>query len=147
MTSADLLPAAVRKRKAVLYVRQSTQAQVQTNIESQRQYELVHEAPRHGLQNVEVIDDDLGRSASGTTRRPGFERLLACSNLEFEIERCLRKRIRSNEMSDLILSRRLAAIFRKYFGSMASVPLLTSRLSVFVETLRSTEWLRSPTAR
>jgi len=29
MTSADLLPAAVLKRKAVVYVRQSTQAQVQ----------------------------------------------------------------------------------------------------------------------
>ena len=36
MTSADLLPAAVLKRKAVVYVRQSTQAQVQTNLESQR---------------------------------------------------------------------------------------------------------------
>src|ERR1700720_1132407 len=78
MTSGDLLPAAVLKRKAVVYVRQSTQAQVQTNLESQRrQYELVDEARRHGFQNVEVIDDDLGRSASGTTPRPGFERLLA----------------------------------------------------------------------
>jgi len=78
MTSADLLPAAVLKRKAVVYVRQSTQAQVQTNLESQRrQYELVDEARRHGFQNVEVIDDDLGRSASGMTPRPGFERLLA----------------------------------------------------------------------
>src|SRR6267142_1268752 len=78
MTSADLLPAAVLKRKTVVYVRQSTQAQVQTNLESQRrQYELVDEARRHGFQNVEVIDDDLGRSASGMTARPGFERLLA----------------------------------------------------------------------
>ena len=33
MTSADLLPAAVLKRKAVVYVRQSTQAQVQSNLE------------------------------------------------------------------------------------------------------------------
>src|ERR1700687_3848270 len=78
MTSADLLPAAVLKRKAVVYVRQSTQAQVQTNLEGQRrQYELVDEARRHGFQHVEVIDDDLGRSASGMTARPGFERLLA----------------------------------------------------------------------
>ena len=77
MTNADLLPAAVLKRKAV-YVRQSTQAQVQTNLESQRrQYELVDEARRRGFQNVEVIDDDLGRSASGMTARPGFERLVA----------------------------------------------------------------------
>jgi DNA invertase Pin-like site-specific DNA recombinase len=35
MTSADLLPATVLKRKAVVYVRQSTQAQVQSNLESQ----------------------------------------------------------------------------------------------------------------
>ena len=78
MRNADLLPAAVLKRKAVVYVRQSTQAQVQTNLESQRrQYELVDEARRHGFQSVEVIDDDLGRSASGMTARPGFERLVA----------------------------------------------------------------------
>ena len=36
MTSTDLLPAAVLRRKAVVYVRQSTQTQVQTNLESQR---------------------------------------------------------------------------------------------------------------
>src|SRR5215203_695896 len=78
MTSADLLPAAVLKRKAVVYVRQSTQAQVQIHIESQRrQYELVDEACRRGFRDVEVIDDDLGRSASGTVARPGFEKLVA----------------------------------------------------------------------
>ncbi len=36
MTGADRLPAAVLRRKAVVYVRQSTQAQVQTNLEGQR---------------------------------------------------------------------------------------------------------------
>jgi DNA invertase Pin-like site-specific DNA recombinase len=78
MTNGDLLPATVLKRKAVVYVRQSTQAQVDTNLESQRrQYDLVNEARRHGFQNVEVIDDDLGRSASGMVERPGFERLVA----------------------------------------------------------------------
>jgi DNA invertase Pin-like site-specific DNA recombinase len=42
MTSTELLPATVLKRKAVVYIRQSTQAQVQSNLESQRrQYELV----------------------------------------------------------------------------------------------------------
>lgn len=42
MTSAELLPAAVLNRKAVVYIRQSTQTPVQTNLESQRrQYELV----------------------------------------------------------------------------------------------------------
>src|SRR5277367_4910938 len=78
MTSADLLPAAVLQRKAVVYIRQSTQQQVQTNLESRRrQYELVDVARQHGFRDVEVIDDDLGRSASGTAARPGFERLVA----------------------------------------------------------------------
>ena len=78
MTSADLLPAALLKRKAVVYVRQSSQAQVQTNLESKRrQYELVDEARRRDFRDVEVIDDDLGRSASGMVARPGFERLVA----------------------------------------------------------------------
>ena len=78
MTSAELLPAAVLKRKAVVYIRQSTQAQVQTNLESQRrQYELVDVARQRGFHDIEVIDDDLGRSASGMVARPGFERLVA----------------------------------------------------------------------
>ena len=49
MNGADLLPASVLKRKAVVYVRQSTPAQVQFNLESQRQqYELVEVARRQG---------------------------------------------------------------------------------------------------
>src|SRR6201993_4098146 len=78
MTNADPLPPTVLSRKAVVYVRQSTQTQVQVHLESQRrQYDLVDEARRHGFRNVEVIDDDLGRSASGTVARPGFEKLVA----------------------------------------------------------------------
>jgi DNA invertase Pin-like site-specific DNA recombinase len=78
MTTSDVLPAAVLRRKAVVYVRQSTQAQVQTNTESRRrQYELVDVARNRGFKDVEVIDDDLGKSASGTMARPGFERLVA----------------------------------------------------------------------
>ena len=78
MTDVDLLPPALLKRKAVVYVRQSTQAQVHLNLESQRrQYELVDEARRRGFRDVEVIDDDLGRSASGTVARPGFDKLVA----------------------------------------------------------------------
>src|ERR1700728_953083 len=78
MTGAHLLPATVLKRKAVVYIRQSTPLQVQVNLESQRrQYELVDEARRHGFRDVEIIDDDLGRSASGTVARPGFEKLVA----------------------------------------------------------------------
>ncbi len=78
MANTDLLPATVLRRKAVVYVRQSTQTQVQNNLESQRrQYDLVEEARRRGFTQVEVIDDDLGRSASGMVARPGFDRLVA----------------------------------------------------------------------
>ncbi len=78
MTGADMLPAAVLSRKAVVYVRQSTQSQVMTNLESQRrQYDLVGIAREQGFARVEIIDDDLGRSASGTVARPGFDRLVA----------------------------------------------------------------------
>src|SRR6201997_2099282 len=78
ITNTDLLPATVLKRKAVVYVRQSSQSQVQNNLESQRrQYDLVEEARRRGFRDIEVIDDDLGRSASGMVARPGFDRLVA----------------------------------------------------------------------
>lgn len=74
----DQLPATIVRRKAVVYVRQSSAQQVQQNLESQRrQYELVEVARRAGFAEIEVIDDDLGRSASGAVARPGFERLVA----------------------------------------------------------------------
>lgn len=63
-------------RRACLYIRQSTPDQVQHNLESQRrQYGLVDRARALGWQDIDIIDDDLGISGSGT-RRPGFERLL-----------------------------------------------------------------------
>src|SRR5437588_1695935 len=63
-------------RRACVYIRQSTPDQVRHNLESQRrQYALVDRARALGWQDVEVIDDDLGVSGSGTSR-PGFERLL-----------------------------------------------------------------------
>ena len=78
MTNDLMLPTSVLQRKAIVYVRQSTPQQVQVNLESQRrQYDLVEVARRRGFNNVEVIDDDLGRSASGTVERPGFDRLVA----------------------------------------------------------------------
>jgi DNA invertase Pin-like site-specific DNA recombinase len=62
---------------AIVYVRQSTAFQVTFNLESQRrQYGLAERAQQLGWADVEVIDDDLGRSGAGA-RRPGFERLLA----------------------------------------------------------------------
>lgn len=63
-------------RRACVYIRQSTAAQALHNLESQRrQYALVEHARKLGWHDVDVIDDDLGVSGSGTCRR-GFERLL-----------------------------------------------------------------------
>jgi excisionase family DNA binding protein len=63
-------------RGAFVYVRQSTQDQLQHNHESRRrQYALADRACALGFSSVEVIDDDLGRSGGGAAR-PGFERLL-----------------------------------------------------------------------
>ena len=65
------------KRMACVYVRQSSVDQVQNNLESQRrQYALAEKARSLGFSEVMVIDEDLGRSASGVAR-PGFEKLLA----------------------------------------------------------------------
>ncbi len=64
-------------RAAFVYVRQSTAYQVVNNLESQRrQYGLVERARQLGWDDVQVVDDDLGRSGGGTAR-PGFEKLLA----------------------------------------------------------------------
>jgi len=65
-------------RAAVVYVRQSTMSQVMGNLESQRrQYDLAGAAEGAGFRSVTVVDDDLGRSGSGSVERPGFERLVA----------------------------------------------------------------------
>lgn len=77
-----LLPAKITpqhlQRAAYVYVRQSTVTQVHEHLESQRrQYALAEHARTWGWQQVEVVDDDLGRSGSGRVVRPGFERLVA----------------------------------------------------------------------
>ncbi len=65
-------------RDAVVYVRQSTMAQVVGNTESQRrQYALADKAKAAGFASVTIIDDDLGRSGSGQVERPGFQKLVA----------------------------------------------------------------------
>lgn len=64
------------QRKALVYVRQSSMVQVLHNLESQRrQYGLTARAQELGFRDIEVIDEDLGRSGSGCEDRPGFERL------------------------------------------------------------------------
>src|SRR5437867_3585704 len=65
-------------KQALVYVRQSTPKQVLHNQESQRlQYALVERARALGWHQIEVIDDDLGHSASAGTQRVGFPKLLA----------------------------------------------------------------------
>ena len=75
--SSKLLPSHL-SRRAVVYIRQSSQYQVQHNLESQRrQYDLVAHAKALGFTEVETIDEDLGRSGSGKVDRPGFTRLVS----------------------------------------------------------------------
>ena len=65
-------------RKALLYVRQSSTYQVNRNLESQKlQYAMRQRLHMLGWQDIEVIDEDLGRSAAGTVTRSGFERMVA----------------------------------------------------------------------
>lgn len=66
-------------RPAYVYIRQSTQFQVTHNRESRnRQYALAEKAREFGWRQVEVIDEDLGKSGASCSQRPGFQRLLAC---------------------------------------------------------------------
>lgn len=65
-------------RGAILYVRQSTQYQVENNRESQKlQYSMEANLRSLGWNHVEVVDEDLGRSAAGAATRTGFERMVA----------------------------------------------------------------------
>ena len=68
------------RRKAYVYVRQSTMAQVERNAESrERQYELVERAVSLGWSAAEVVvvDEDQGQSAKSADGRDGFQRLVA----------------------------------------------------------------------
>ena len=65
-------------RKALLYVRQSSPHQVLHNKEnSTLRYAMRNRLTALGWSDIEVIDDDLGRSAAGGVRRAGFERMVA----------------------------------------------------------------------
>src|SRR6266852_3091776 len=66
------------ERKAILYVRQSSAHQVLHNRESSAlQYAMRDRLTALGWLEIEVIDDDLGRSAAGGVQRAGFERMVA----------------------------------------------------------------------
>jgi DNA invertase Pin-like site-specific DNA recombinase len=67
------------KRSAYLYVRQSTLRQVFENTEStKRQYDLRRRATGLGwrIDQVVVIDSDLGQSGASAVDREGFQRLV-----------------------------------------------------------------------
>ena len=82
------IPSKVRaehlNREALVYVRQSTMAQVRFNQEStQRQYALRERALSLGWpeEQIRVIDGDLGISGSGRSKRPGFAQLVTSVSL------------------------------------------------------------------
>jgi len=66
-------------RKAIVYLRQSSDKQVRQNKESQRlQYDLADRMRALGWKEVEVVGCDLGSSAAiASARREGFERVLS----------------------------------------------------------------------
>ena len=67
-------------RQAIVYLRQSSAAQVEHNREStDRQYALAGKARDLGWpeDRIVVIDEDLGLSGSGSAARSGFARLTA----------------------------------------------------------------------
>src|SRR5713226_7051554 len=66
------------ERKAILYIRQSSAYQVSNNTESQKlQYAMQERLRQLGWRDIDIVDDDLGRSAAGTVTRAGFERMVA----------------------------------------------------------------------
>lgn len=80
MSDAGKVTPSHTHRAAVIYVRQSSSAQVEHNREStERQYALVHRAVDLGWhrEQITIIDDDLGLSGAGIAKRAGFARLAA----------------------------------------------------------------------
>jgi len=66
-------------RKAIVYLRQSSEKQVRQNKESQHlQYAVAERVRALGWKQVEIINSDLGSSAGiASARREGFERVLS----------------------------------------------------------------------
>lgn len=79
MNSAPVLPSHLR-RKAVIYIRQSTGHQVMSNQESQR---LQHDMKLHALRlgwpesAIEIVEADTGTSGQTTAGRAGYKNLLS----------------------------------------------------------------------
>src|SRR5260370_28845633 len=80
MNERAKIPASHLSRQAIVYLRQSSAAQVENNREStDRQYALAVKARELGWPDdrIIVIDEDLGLSGSGSVARSGFARLTA----------------------------------------------------------------------
>jgi DNA invertase Pin-like site-specific DNA recombinase len=85
MSISELITPFHLGRMALIYVRQSNPHQVLTNQESQRlQYALRQRARECGWADdaIEVIDADLGRTASTTQGRQGFKEVVARVTLD-----------------------------------------------------------------
>src|SRR6201997_1291951 len=80
MNERAKIMASHHSRQAIVYLRQSSPAQVENNREStERQYALATKARELGWpdERIVVIDEDLGLSGSGSVARSGFARLTA----------------------------------------------------------------------
>ena len=80
MSERGKISEAHRRRRAVVYVRQSTLGQVERNTESAaRQYALRERAVELGWPagSVAVVDEDMGRSGATSEGRLGFSELVA----------------------------------------------------------------------
>jgi DNA invertase Pin-like site-specific DNA recombinase len=75
---SDKIKAHHLERKAILYIRQSSSYQVTHNEESRRlQYAMQNRLKDLGWRDVDIVDEDLGRSAAGNVTRAGFERMVS----------------------------------------------------------------------
>jgi DNA invertase Pin-like site-specific DNA recombinase len=80
MNERSKITASHLSRQAIVYLRQSSPAQVEHNREStERQYALASKACELGWpkDRVVIIDEDLGLSGSGSVARSGFAHLTA----------------------------------------------------------------------
>ena len=85
MKTSELITPIHLKRKAIIYIRQSSPHQAINNKESLNlQYSLKQRAIELGWKesDVEIVDDDLGVTGSHTKHREGFKNMLAEVTLE-----------------------------------------------------------------
>ena len=84
MSERSKLTSSHLRRQAFVYLRQSSQAQLERNVEStQRQYALVERAVELGFarEQIVVIDEDQGQSGKSAAERSGFQRLMTEASL------------------------------------------------------------------